>query len=981
MATTSRRNVVEKLLNNTADVKEDQRGNEFVCNDEGCANIGTVSKTDTLNVFLNDHNILLEGGQEGSDLQVSENVQHPDHTANDLTVKNTATSTQLGNFKERTERKTIVSRHRVGFWDYYEGENERVNANLQTNQISHVRLKADISKADEREDDQIQHVSSTLSRHGCFNKSLNNKNRRVSFLDRDGRVSFARPTSSTVLYNTSTTSENALSRSDETTDGNTLQLQNTKNESVCLENNSVDDNEQISAHRSKVDHESATPSRIGLEHMSNEQSQSERQGSEKEATGFNDRLYSLSKCAFVSLTDGAQSSNVYQSQKFLVRSVRTRTQRPPRLSVEELTNKVKDAAPRKDIFTVTGRTLINELDTSHQQNRENSDLLNADIRRLQGQVLDAQSNVKTQFRTENLQKLYHLNAATPLSTSTTSLLPDGVPVPRDPDSQPYHEHLSSSLQAFRARKWRPLTPDQVPGTTVTRCRPISGRPSSSRDPNLSLAIPLRPSSEPTVYRDGRQTGGYSYLYQRRPDTPRVNPGNFDTLSPRILSHLVTDPRPRTPNSSYGDVIETTRRPRKSKRRGQRANVASKADLQEEVDGDVEDVSHLNGEGKLVDEDGEDKDGHDDNNNDDDDDDVDSESDSDSDSDNDSISELEKGNEPPVDSNRTIPDLHLRPERLDHVYTPENKRDMRRFDFDAEKVDIPAYEFECPIPAPFTRINFRFHARENSDWRYHQSNLGPADPELSAMFDRLVDISRRVIETEEWEEKRMRSLRKRPASRAASANRAHASSAATSAMVYSRDNKRCCSSCLQAACVGDCPDKRVKPNCCENCRQPLCTDTCDETKYEQRMRQPRDDASSGNASRPPLPSGPRSCRPCQRRHTAKLINANNVVLGRPNSAFSTYSRGKSSAKPKTDLRPTSAFNLSECIYKGIEKLGIDAVRPTPPSSAKPGRPRGRGDMMPGKTCFSNLSRSLTDLSPKRKRRTKSAKTRSIRTSTA
>ena len=240
-----------------------------------------------------------------------------------------------------------------------------------------------------------------------------------------------------------------------------------------------------------------------------------------------------------------------------------------------------------------------------------------------------------------------------------------------------------------------------------------------------------------------------------------------------------------------------------------------------------------------------------------------------------------------------------------------------------------------------------------------------------MFDRLVDIERRQIETEEWEDKRFRGLRRRGP---------RASSAVLTTSTKEAREKKCCSLCLQPACVGDCPTKRNPLNCCDNCHQPLCTGSCKDTRYEQRMRLPRDESS---AALPPRPlGGPRSCKSCHKKHTAKLINANNVVLGRPTSAFSTYTRGRHSAKPKTDLRPSSAANVSDCISKGIERLGIDPVRPPPPSSAKSRRPRSRGDIIPGKTYFSNLSRSLTDLShTKKKKRSKSAKSRSGRTSAA
>ena len=331
----------------------------------------------------------------------------------------------------------------------------------------------------------------------------------------------------------------------------------------------------------------------------------------------------------------------------------------------------------------------------------------------------------------------------------------------------------------------------------------------------------------------------------------------------------------------------------------------------------------------------------------------------SESDSESISESEKESEPKLDKSRKAPKLQLRPEKIDNVYVPEDKRDMRRFDFDAEKLDVPVYEFECPVPEPFTRINFKYHARENTDWRSQQLSLDPdpIDDTLSAIFDRLADLSRKEVDTEDWEDRRLTSARKRH----------HKSSGSRPASSGCSRDKRCCNNCLQPACVGDCPLKRHPSNVCDKCHQALCTGKCTETKYEQHMRQPREPSSSV----PPKIRRPKSCRSCQKKHNAAFINANNVVLGRPSSAFSTFTRGKHSTKPKLDLRPVSISTTPEYITKGIEKLGLNATKPTttPQTFAARRRARCRGDMLVGKTCFSNLSRSLTELSVKKKRGSK------------
>ena len=474
------------------------------------------------------------------------------------------------------------------------------------------------------------------------------------------------------------------------------------------------------------------------------------------------------------------------------------------------------------------------------------------------------------------------------------------------------------------------------------------------------------------------------------------------LSPRVLAHLVTDPRPLTPLSTYGEVIS----PEKPKKKGKKDRAAGKGDGEKiesktrdaqtdsegtrffDNDGEMSVTSGIESDGLESEEDNDDS----------------SSSDDDDDDDNDSISELEKGKEPPVDRNRRAPDLHLRPERLDQLYIPENKRDhARRFDFDASKCEIPPYEFGCPVEEPYNKINFRFHAREGSDWRTTNYAIGADIPSnLTAMFDRLLEMEKRQIETEEWEEKRMKQVsaaaavaaaRRRAASRrlasgkpiwrgAGMANSTGGSSGGSgsggldkSSNGSSSSSKRCCHSCLQQACVGDCPEKRVPATSragasCAKCHQPLCTGTCTELRYDQRMRRPRnEDDDSGHPAHRYY--GHRNCKTCQQRHNAKYINANNLLLGRPKSAFSTFSRGKSSAKPR-DLRPKSAFDLTDGLSKGIEQLGIDPLQPTPPASEKPPRPHSRAGLIPGKSYSSNLSRSLTDLSSKRKRSAKAKK---------
>jgi hypothetical protein len=190
------------------------------------------------------------------------------------------------------------------------------------------------------------------------------------------------------------------------------------------------------------------------------------------------------------------------------------------------------------------------------------------------------------------------------------------------------------------------------------------------------------------------------------------------------------------------------------------------------------------------------------------------------------------------------------------------------------------------------------------------------------------------------------------------------------------DKRCCGLCLQSACVGDCPEKRPRlpAGRCDKCFQPLCTGACQDSRYDQRMRSPRSSDNLVLEDRPPPPPPrppSRGCHSCARRHNAKLLNANCLLLGRPKSLLVTYSRGKASTRPPRDLRPASATTLHSSLIKDFEKLGIEPQQPAPPKAAQPSRPRSRHALMPGKSSRSQRKASISD-QPARKKRARSAR---------
>ncbi|XP_041375326.1 uncharacterized protein LOC121388155 isoform X2 [Gigantopelta aegis] len=451
--------------------------------------------------------------------------------------------------------------------------------------------------------------------------------------------------------------------------------------------------------------------------------------------------------------------------------------------------------------------------------------------------------------------------------------------------QDYHNQLTASLQAFQNKQWPPLTRNEL-GPTVMRCRPVSGRLDRRPSPpcGTTLSAAQRPIS--LSLNTLRPSTAQSF---RKSETPEVNQGNFDTLNPAVLADLIGSNSSRL---SFGD------------------SSGYKVDRSRDDDSTSR-----------------------------------TESSSDSEDDDSSTSEPE---EELFSGITPMPEVHLRPERLDSIYVPENKKDPRRFDFDAENYDIPPYDFGHPIPEPYNKLDLKLIAKQNYEWR-DIIKTKPKEEYIERYLDRIVEIEKNQLETEEWESRRLKQLQiRRPRNLSA----------------RPRD-RRCCSTCLQPACIGDCPDKFVSTNVCTLCRQPLCEGSCLETTYEDRSRHDREDEEEIKTY---LKPSRRICQCCQTKHNAKLINANNLILGRPKSSNSTYSRGQGSTRPK-DLRPCSVNDINAEVLKDFEKLGIEPSRPPP---AKPNRPRSRSLLIPGKSYSSNRKDSITDQERLRKRKSKSAK---------
>jgi len=154
---------------------------------------------------------------------------------------------------------------------------------------------------------------------------------------------------------------------------------------------------------------------------------------------------------------------------------------------------------------------------------------------------------------------------------------------------------------------------------------------------------VRPKSvPPSTFRNRTQ--------QKRSETPTyVRPGNFDSLNPRVLSHLLSD---NISSTSYGEIPKNLIKPERN-------------DSPPKPKDD--DVSTSGIESTPIDDT--------------------SSSDDEDDSD----------YEPEVDENLLAPDLYPRPEKLDSLVLPDSAKSWRKFDFDADNVHFPIYAFANPLP--------------------------------------------------------------------------------------------------------------------------------------------------------------------------------------------------------------------------------------------------------------------------------------------
>jgi hypothetical protein len=82
---------------------------------------------------------------------------------------------------------------------------------------------------------------------------------------------------------------------------------------------------------------------------------------------------------------------------------------------------------------------------------------------------------------------------------------------------------------------------------------------------------------------------------------------------------------------------------------------------------------------------------------------------------------------------------------------------RKFDFDADNVHFPIYAFANPLPDPFEDLDLRQIARLKWNWR-DQTRHRTREKGVDDLLDRMVELERLQIETEDWEQKRTAQIR-------------------------------------------------------------------------------------------------------------------------------------------------------------------------------------------------------------------------------
>ncbi len=320
----------------------------------------------------------------------------------------------------------------------------------------------------------------------------------------------------------------------------------------------------------------------------------------------------------------------------------------------------------------------------------------------------------------------------------------------------------------------------------------------------------------------------------------------------------------------------------------------------------------------------------------------------------------------------IPQINLRPEKIDSLHIPLPKGDRKKYDFDASFVEVPPYEFKSPISEQLQHFNFREASRSEKHWCV-QAKYKPKSALELKLMDRLIEMERLQRKSEDIEcgkRYRLQSARHR-------ARSAVSRDTQRQTVKLVRDTSRKCTvDCVQMACVGDCPTKmEVESSLCLVCRKMNCVGNCSGDMYDPHSRSERDEVLDDKCR--PKTAGVRPVRTAYTpttpiRANGKTLNSANSILNRPKSGHSRGSVRLRESRPQTVGGTSSKSNLED----DFDKLGLES-QDEEDKAAKP-KFRGRASVVPGKSYFSQRRNSLTDIAREikmralTKKRTKSAK---------
>lgn len=301
--------------------------------------------------------------------------------------------------------------------------------------------------------------------------------------------------------------------------------------------------------------------------------------------------------------------------------------------------------------------------------------------------------------------------------------------------------------------------------------------------------------------------------------------------------------------------------------------------------------------------------------------------------------------------------------LPEVFNPEDSM----FEYRTSNASSPELDpFPEALSEPFCYMDLLELSAEE-DWRKAVRKV-PEELEEELIMDRLIEMERFQEETSKLERKESLPSKKGPSvleeKKGWNSVAAKPTERAHNDLDQKHKSKNCSENCLSVACAGNCSVKlEVPPKGCRHCYQNYCKGQCTEYGYHLHVRRPRDSLQK----RP----RPKSCHSCSKsgKKVLNTMNANNVILGRPRSAFSTFS-----SVQMTNVKPSKMACTNESdgglVSQRLRKLQLKApmekekVNSTPSNGLAPRRVKsarhltGRDALLSGKSYHSQRKNSIT-----------------------